>query len=247
MTPHTQQFLLDLNRSFYATVADSFDGTRANIPPGMVQALGYLPKSAASGSLRILDAGCGNGRFAWALDQLGSPVEYTGVDADTRLLELARVHAIGLYNVRVHFVQADLAEVGWASRLNEPGDFDTVVCLATLHHFPGYALRQRIVAELATLLAAHGRLIVATWQFLSAPRLLARQLNWEMVGLTPADVESGDALLPWQQTSGAVRYVHQIDGDEMQALAGDCGLHIAAQFSADGKEGNLNLFTILER
>lgn len=247
MTPHTQQFLLDLNRSFYATAADSFDSTRANVAPGMNQALGFLPDAAVGDSLRLLDAGCGNGRFAWALDQLDRTVEYTGVDADRRLLELARDHAAGLHNVHVRFVQADLAEVGWASRLNCLSQFDAVVCLATLHHFPGHALRQRVVADLAALLTAHGRLIVATWQFLGAPRLAAKQLGWDTVGLTPADVESGDALLPWQQTSGAVRYVHQIDGDEMQALAIDCGLRIAAQFSADGKEGNLNLFTILER
>lgn len=246
MTPHTQRLLLDLNRTFYASVAESFDGTRANVPPGMVQALGYLPDSMASGSLRILDAGCGNGRFARALDQLGRPVEYTGVDADTRLLELARDHAAGLRNVSAQFVQRDLAVAGWASGLADPAPFDAVVCLATLQHFPGHALRQRVVADLAGLVAAHGRLIVATWQFLGAPRLAARQLNWDTVGLTPADVEAGDALLPWQQTN-AVRYVHQIDGDEMRALAAASGLRITAQFSADGKEGNLNLFTILER
>lgn len=246
MTPHTQQFLLDLNRTFYASVAESFDSTRANVAPGMVQALGYLPDTAASGSLRILDVGCGNGRFARALDQLGRTVEYTGVDADKRLLELARDRATGLRNVRVHFVQRDLAEVGWASGLADPAPFDAVVCLATLQHFPGHALRQRVVADLAALLAAHGRLIVATWQFLGTPRLAARQLSWDTVGLTSADIEPGDALLPWQETN-SMRYVHQIDSDEMRSLAAGSGLRIAAQFSADGKEGNLNLFTILER
>lgn len=243
MTPETRQRLLDLNRAFYAAVAEPFDSTRSQPPDGMMHSLAWLPPADP---LSVLDVGCGNGRFAWALETLGRRVDYTGVDADERLLALAQTHAKRLRHVNARFFQADLATPDWRMAPALSTSYDAVVCLATLHHFPGDALRRRIFSDLAGLLATHGRLIVSTWQFLTASRLAARQLDWSEIGLRAADVTPGDALLPWKQGVFAVRYVHQIDAEEMRGLAQDAGLTIAASFRADGKEGNLNLYTILE-
>ena len=124
--------------------------------------------------------------------------------------------------------------------------FDAVVCLAVLHHFPGLTLRQRIVADLARLLAEHGILALSTWQFLTSERLAAKQVDWAEFGIDPADVEPGDALLPWNQGVYAVRYVHQLELDEVETLALGAGLRVIDTFRADGKEGNLNLYTLLQ-
>jgi hypothetical protein len=43
----------------------------------------------------------------------------------------------------------------------------------------------------------------------------------------------------------ALRYVHQLDLDEVRTLAADAGLRLLDTFRADGKEGNLNLFALL--
>ena len=86
-----------------------------------------------------------------------------------------------------------------------------VVCLSTLQHMPGSELRVCVLQSLAKLLVAGGRLAVSAWQFLTSPRLAARQIEWDGCGRGWADVEPGDALLPWKQDVYAVRYVHQID------------------------------------
>lgn len=245
MDPATRDRLLELNRHFYAVVAEPFHETRRGWTPGKTRLLDYTP---ARRPLRVADIGCGNGRFAVMLDSLGAPVAYTGVDRGAELLALARQHTANLGHVAAQFVQADLAEQGWASCLGDPPPrFDLVVCLATLQHLPSYPLRAQVMRSLASLLAGDALLAVSAWQFLDSDRLAARQIKWSEAGLSADDVDAGDALLPWKQGAFAIRYVHQIDQAEMDRLAAGAGLEIRAVYRADGKEGNLNLYALMGR
>lgn len=243
MRETVQQQLLDLNRRFYATVAAEFDRTRQGLPEGMLT-LAQMLRSRFSAPGTILDVGCGNGRFARALAQQSVRGAYLGLDADQRLLNLAAAHSANLAGLTCRFTVADLAQPDWMAVATAP--YDAVVCLAVLHHFPGYALRRRILREMASLLAPNGLLALSTWQFLGAPRFDQRLLAWGEIGLTEDDVEPGDALLPWNQGLHAVRYVHYLDLAEVEQLAADCALTVIDNFRADGKEGNLNLFVLLQ-
>jgi SAM-dependent methyltransferase len=236
----------------------------------MVELAGRLaarsPGQKAS-PLAVLDAGCGNGRLARALAGAGIACHYTGLDADAGLLLAGAEQTQGLPGLSVRFAQVDMARAGWLDELGAQSSapagestgpmaatalqparqvFDVVACLAVLHHFPGLNLRARIVQELASLLAPGGMLALSTWQFLSSERLAQKQVEWDAVGVDIADIEPGDALLPWNQGTHALRYVHQLDLPELQALAAAAGLTLAAAFRADGKEGNLNLYTLWE-
>jgi len=243
MDPATRDRLLELNRRFYAVVAEPFHETRRGWTSGKAKLLEYAPVRRP---LRVADIGCGNGRFAVMLDSLGLPVAYTGVDGSAELLALAHQHTANLTHVAVTFVQADLAEPGWTSCLGDPAPrFDLVVCLATLQHLPGYPLRSQVMRSLAGLLDEDGLLAVSAWQFLESDRLAAKQIDWAEAGLSAADVEPGDALLPWKQGAFAIRYVHQIDQAEMGRLAADAVLEIRSFYRADGKEGNLNLYALM--
>lgn len=245
MDPATRDRLLELNRLFYAVVAEPFHETRRGWTPGKAKLLDYVPTRRP---LRVADIGCGNGRFAVMLDSLGTPVAYTGVDSSTELLALARQHTANLVHVTVQLVQADLAKPGWVACLGDPAPrFDLVVCLATLQHLPGYSLRAQAMRSLASLLDEEGLLAVSAWQFLESDRLAAKQIDWAQAGLSAADVEPGDALLPWKQGAFAIRYVHQIDQAEMERLAAGAGLEIRVVYRADGKEGNLNLYALMRR
>ncbi len=101
------------------------------------------------------------------------------------------------------------------------------------------------MSDLARLLAPGGVLALSTWQFLSSKRLADKQVDWAQIGVDPADLEAGDALLPWNQGAHALRYVHQLDLEEVQALALGAGLRLIDIFRAEGKEGNLNLYALL--
>ncbi len=246
MNEGVRQRLLKVNRDFYATVAEPFHQTRIAWTAGKRQLLTYIPDpSTLTGNrLSVADIGCGNGRFAVMLDSLAVESRYAGVDGDADLLAYAAQQAIALTHVECRFEQADLAQAGWLAAL-EDETFDMAVCLATLQHMPSYELRSRLIRELASLLAPGGLLAVSAWQFLESERFRKRLIDWSEVGLTTADVEPGDALLPWKQGASAVRYVHQIDEAEMNRLVADAGLAVVDTYRADGKEGNLNLYTIL--
>lgn len=244
----TQGRLLAINRAFYAAVAEPFDQTRRVWPPGKRRLLDLLPHGDAGRPLRLADIGCGNGRLAEMLESRGTPVDYVGVDADPRLLALAREHCAGLAHVQARFVQADLAAAGWSRCLGDPAPvFDAVVCLATLQHLPSFDLRAAVVCDLARLAVAGGWVVLSAWQFLTSPRFTAKLISWESAGVAADQVEPGDALLPWAQGVSAVRYVHQIDRAEMQRLAEAAGLRWADHFYADGKEGNLNLYILFRK
>jgi 2-polyprenyl-3-methyl-5-hydroxy-6-metoxy-1,4-benzoquinol methylase len=247
MDKEIQQRLLKLNRDFYATVAEPFDSTRLAPSAGKSELVRRLPLDE-SPLPTLTDIGCGNGRLAWLLEERGVPLEYLGVDANAQLLALAQAHTAELRFVRATFVRADLAQPDWPVLLpNHEQGFDIITCLATLHHLPGYDLRRATVQRLASLVKSGGLVAISTWQFLTTPRFTAKLVDWKKVGIDPVQVEPGDALLPWQQGGYAVRYIHQIDMDEVKALASDAGLTIEATYFADGKEGNLNLYAILRR
>jgi tRNA (uracil-5-)-methyltransferase TRM9 len=244
MQPSTADKLLRLNRAFYAAVADHFDATRQGWTPGQLSILPYFDASTKENPIRVLDVGCGNGRFGRLLAEHGIPAVYVGVDGDARLLALAESALSTSAHITARFVQADLADPAWVAPL-QGKQFDVVLCLATLQHLPGYELRLRLLRDFAHL--SRQWIILSFWQFLTSERFMAKQIDWSAVGLSPADVEVGDALLPWSQGVQAVRYVHQVSEAELDRLTADAGLTVHTTFRADGKEGNLNLYAALRR
>jgi SAM-dependent methyltransferase len=251
MNASVRRRLLDLNRTFYATIAADFSATRQQAWPGFDGILPYIAAGAKERPIRVLDVGCGNGRFATYLADQGIVadyrVDYTGVDASAELLALAEARTAHLPGVATRFVHADLADPDWAAPIAEAVPFDMVACFATFHHLPGMDLRRRVLADLAGLAGPDGTIAVSYWQFLTSDRFTAKLADWSEIGLSPDDIEPGDALLPWKRGEYILRYVHQIEDTEAEQLAAETGLTVVHRFRADGKEGNLNLYHVLRR
>jgi len=252
MREPVRQRLLELNRDFYAQVADPFDATRQRATPGLSAILPYfrpagkgmaIPETGRDARPTVLDVGCGNGLFARLLDAQGIVCDYTGVDGNADLLHRAEAASADLTTVHCRFVQADLSDPTWSAGLDGER-FSRLLCTATIQHLPGYDLRRQVVRDLARLCT--GAIVLSFWQFLTSERFRARRIDWSVLGLDESDVDPGDALLPWKQGVEATRYVHQVDESELGRLAADAGLSVVNTFRADGKEGNLNLYALLQ-
>lgn len=76
----------------------------------------------------VLDAGCGNGRWACGLAQLGAHV--TAVDVTEKAIEVTR-QALSRFDVEKRFVVSSLEDL--PSRLGD-AKFDLVFCWGVLHH-----------------------------------------------------------------------------------------------------------------
>lgn len=99
---------------------------------------------------RILDAGCGSGRVAGRLAELGHRV--VGVDVDPVLVAAAEEDHPG-----PAWVVADLVELDLASR-GFPDPFDAVVCAGNVMAFLDPATRRTVLARLRSHLAPGGRI-----------------------------------------------------------------------------------------
>ena len=113
-----------------------------------------------------------------------------------------------------------------------------------MQHVPGRSNRLSLLREIRKHLTQDGRVFLANWQFMSSARQRRKIRAWEEVGLSKADVETGDYLLSWQREGSGLRYVCSIDVDETAVLVEQAGLAIKNQFRRDGREGNLNLYTV---
>lgn len=234
MDERISQYLLRLNERFYREQATSFAESRSRPQPGFHQLLHWLPQPCDY----LLDVGCGEGRLGRFLLARRAIRWYTGADFSAELLATAEAITMGSFH------QRDLSKPGCLYGL---GQYQAVACLAVLQHIPGQQNRENLIGEMARALTPDGRLFLSTWQFLDSERQRRKVVDWTAVDLTPADVEPNDYLLTWQRDGFALRYVRLIDEAEIDQLAAAAGLQVIAQFRADGKEGDLSLYTVLEK
>jgi SAM-dependent methyltransferase len=234
MPAHVRQKLLALNRNFYEQQADSFAASRDHYQDGYPRLLPYVPVPCAG----LLDVGCGEGRFGRFLQAHQAVAHYVGLDGSAGLLAAAREKTPGTYH------QRDISRPGFLAEL---GSFPAIACLSTLQHIPGRDGRRRLLQEMAAHLEPGGVLFLANWQFTKSPRQQRKILPWSTIGLTERDVEPGDYLLSWQRQGSGMRYVTEINLDETRELAHAAGFKEVAHFRSDGREGDLNLYTIWRR
>ncbi|MCL4367649.1 MAG: class I SAM-dependent methyltransferase [Actinobacteria bacterium] len=234
MREQVVQQLIDLNRGFYRGFAAPFAATRLRLQPGVRRAVELIPRDAD-----VLDLGCGTGELASALRRAGHTGGYVGIDASAELLAIARSRHPTLAD---RFREDDLASPGWESRL--VGPFARITAFAVLHHIPSERLRSEVARSIGELLTPGGMVILSVWNFNASERLRARVVPWPRVGLTPADVDPGDALIGWRQGGSGVRYVHAFGPHELDGLAASAGLTVVDRYDSDGEGGRLGHYQV---
>jgi SAM-dependent methyltransferase len=110
-----------------------------------VESAAVLRAAGVLDGARVLDVGCGTGRFTAAIQRAGARV--VGVDLDPGMLAVAAANHAGLWLV------ADAHRLPFAT-----GAFDLTVALTLLEFVDDPA---RVVAELARVTRPGGRLLVA--------------------------------------------------------------------------------------
>lgn len=237
MDSETVNKLLALNHTFYAQFSADFSDSRSSERFNIEPFREYLKDG-----IRLLDAGCGNGRLASTLQDAGYTLDYVGIDGSAELVAYAEKRRTGLTSVRAEFRVVDLTAAHWGESLSDVAPFDVVVSLAVLHHIPALERRAHVLREIRPLLQPGGTLVLSNWQFTHSDRLRRKIISWDTVELDESQVEPNDYLLDWKRGGTGYRYVHLIDPQEIKQLAAAADFRVVNQFYADA---DLNLFSIL--
>lgn len=224
----TARKLNQLNKDFYQSVATEFSETRTGFWPGWQRASTYFPPK--NSPLKVLDIGCGNGRFSQYLLHNNFEFEYLGLDFNDELLSIARKKCsqVGCVN----FLELDLFEaLTTATLANQIAtSYDVIVAFGVWHHLPSKQVREQLLKQAQKLLSADGVFIVTLWQFDTLPnlfenRVAATQLNIEL--------EKNDYLLTWQGDKNILRYCHLTKPTEFLEYLKKTQLKVIDSFSAD--------------
>lgn len=227
----------------YSDYAQEFARTRQNPWHGWTRVLELLETLKAhptfrNRTLRILDLGCGNGRFAKYL--LANRVEctYVGLDKSERLLTIAQGQTA---NPKFSFKQADLSNSTWETTLTHT--FDLVVAFGIMHHIAPFDARARLMQTTLNLLTEDGIFVVAFWRFGELKRYDTKKVH--------TDINKGtkyfenDFILKFN--GKAERFCHFVTDQELSDLEAELAFSEVPGFVDDGRARNENLYRIYQK
>lgn len=252
----TAEQLSRITSEFYAQQAQSFSATRQTPWQGWRQCLDAMPQLLAGEKPSVLDVGCGNLRFARFLcNEAGIvPAKYFAVDNCKPLVESgnAGAHVSELVFIELDVIKS-LLDNTLSSELTVPA-CDLVVAFGFLHHVPGAQKRIQLLRTLLEKTKPGGYVCVSFWQFMNSQKLAAKAQETTAQGLRAlcidaSELEEHDYLIGWQDKADTWRYCHHFSQKELDELLASLGsdVQICTQFSADGKDNDLNRYVILQR
>lgn len=170
----------------YAEMRDRYTSTDAEVF-ALLRDIGVAGK-------RVLDYGCGDGRYAGKLAEMGA-AEVVGIDSSEAMIELARARGAGAGPTPVSFSVASGLSLPFP-----PASFDLVFAYFVLHHFPDMPAAIR---EIARVLAPGGHLVATTSLYRVSPE--ARSAIGTEVSVRLGKGENSTVVTNFVTESDAVR------------------------------------------
>ena len=113
-------------------------------------------------------------------------------------------------NPKARFIYGDILKLPFPAK-----SFDTIWCIAILHHLPTEKLREKALVEMKRVLKKNGVLMITVWNLLAQEKY-AKYIN-------PAN---RDGFIPWGQAKTTHRYYHAFTPRELADLIKKTGLKI---------------------
>ncbi|MDO5561336.1 MAG: class I SAM-dependent methyltransferase [bacterium] len=227
------QQLIEINNDFYRQIAPFFSQTRQMAWRGWEEL--PLPLDGAA----ILDVAAGNSRFARYLQSKNIDIKnYLAIDNCQELFNLGGMD-------KDQFIEIDLLTnflegTDWLEKLPAK-KFHYIICSAFFHHIPELVWREKLLQDLAGLLAPQGILVISFWQFMYDQDLAKRVIK---------DLGNHDYLLDWKSGMEAIRYCHHFSDEEIKHyldLMATQDLTLIKDYCADGSNGRMNRYLVWQK
>lgn len=219
---------------FYDCEAKKYYETRKKKWQEWENVLKILEKlSIESRKLRILELGCGSGRFVellinWlnSLEDVGGKdikIEYVGVDLSKELLKYAekivKSSADGL-NVVFEFYQWDMIDFLESEKQE---NYDLVVGFASIQHLTSWKERLLLMKMVYRVLKYDGSFLMINWRM--SKWFICKY--WKNIVLWVIQMRWRDVLVPWVSNGKRYdRFYHLFGKKELEKLALYSGLKI---------------------
>ena len=131
----------------YQSIAHDFSQSRRSHWAEFSFFADFIPEGS-----KVLDLGCGNGRFYGYLDEQGKLIDYTGVDFCPDFIKIAREKY-----PQQEFIEQDMTELDLGKR------YGRIISIASFHHIPSRKLRKKTLKLLFEHLEDDGLLLLSVW------------------------------------------------------------------------------------
>jgi ubiquinone/menaquinone biosynthesis C-methylase UbiE len=223
------EYLLKKIKKDYNLIAEDFSITRSSIWP---ETKSLFDRYLFSGE-KILDLGCGNGRYFEYLKDKN--INYFGVDISENLIRIAK----NKYP-EANFQVADALNLPFPDNF-----FDKAIGVAVFHHIPSKELRFQFLKEVKRVLKPGGILILTVWNFREAKEFFL-YFKFVILKIFGSKLDFGDFLEPWGKK--ILRYYHYFSKKELDDLTKRVRLKVEEIGVVKNERGNRrNTYLIAEK
>lgn len=219
------------NKEFYEKVAVEFSASRSYIWPEIMPLVKYFEKGD-----RVLDLGCGNGRFFGLFKDKDLNIKYFGSDNCQAMIDIAKKK----------YPQGRWYLTNGLKLPFKDNYFDKILSIAVLHHLPG-PLRQEFLKEARRVLKSKGLLILTTWSLWPNLKYVKHFLKYSFLKI------AGLSSLDWADiylvsfTSRQKRYLHHFTQKELKKLLKHMGFSLLRLSLIKRKSGQKSLLAVSEK